>query len=185
MKAESSRETGSHLRRQGLWLACLALALGIGLRGAYPLWQQAFAEKKQARQLEARVDRLQQFAFHWKGETVEKEKRELAENARRLGEKRSQQAWLEKLENNASRCQVRCLQLIPRTEGKKGKSQKEFLEVTLEGNYIQLLTFFRQWEQNQPGCWTEGLVLEPDATGQKIRCNGKFQVEIEKSSKSR
>lgn len=167
-----------------MWLVCLVLALGIGLSGIYPLWQQVFAEKEQARQLEARVDRLQQFAFHWKGETVQEEKKQLAEDARRLGKKRAREEWLEELERNANICQVKCLQLIPRLEGKKGKLQREFLEVTLEGDYFQLLTFFRQWEQCQPGCWTENLVLESDGIGQKIRCNGKFHVEIEKSSKS-
>ena len=102
-----------------------------------------------------------------------------------LGRPRPREAWLDELERTADRCQVQCLQLAPLTEKKQKGKDGEWLEVTLEGNYVQLLTFFRQWEQAHPGSWTENGTLEADGSGRKIRYNGKFHVVIKKSSKSR
>lgn len=185
MKAER-RALLERLRRgQGLWLGLLVLSLGLWLGGVRPLWQRALAQRDKARELADRTLQLQQFALHWEGEAVQEEERQLAENARRLEPPRPREAWLEELEKTAGYCQVHCLQLLPQRAGKAGREQKEFLEVTLEGNYFQLLTFFRQWEQHHPGCWTEGGTLEADASGQKLRYHGKFYLPTKKSSKSR
>ncbi len=166
MKAES-RAGWERLRRgQGLWLGILLLGLGILLQGVRPLWHSALAQREQVLLLEHRAEQL-------------------AENERKLESPRSREAWLEELERTAEQCQVQCLQLAP-VSGKAWKQEeKEYLEVTLEGNYFQLLTFFRQWEKRHPGCWTEGGTLEANGTGQKIHYHGKFHLVIKKSSKSR
>lgn len=185
MKAES-RASWERLRRgQGFWLGILLLGLGILLQGVRPLWHSALAQREQVLLLERRVKRLQQFAAHWNGDVVQEEKRQLAENDRKLESPRSWEAWLEELERTAEQCQVQCLQLAPVTGKARKQEEKEYLEVTLEGNYFQLLTFFRQWEKRHPGCWTEDGTLEANGTGQKIHYNGKFHLVIKKSSKSR
>lgn len=184
MKVESNMLQMKWLRGQGLWLGILLLDLGILLLGVHPLWRSVLARQEQAEQLEARVDQLQRFATHWDGEAVEEEKRKLAENARKLEQPRPREVWLEELEQTAERCQVQCFQLVIPPGKKQEQGTAEWLEVTLEGNYFQLLTFFRQWEQAHPGCWTENGTLEADGSGRKIRYNGKFHIVIKKNSKS-
>lgn len=184
MKAEWGTWKERTGKGQGLWLGLLLLGLGLLLLGVRPLWQSALAQREQVLLLERRVDQLHQFALRWDGEAVQEEKRLLAANSRKLEAPRPREAWLEEVERIAGRCQVECLQLAPLADKSRKPATGEWLEVTLEGNYFQLLTFFRQWEQAHPGCWTEGLTLEADASGRKIRCNGKFHIEIKKSSKS-
>lgn len=184
MKAEAGAALARLRRGQGLWLGLLLLGLGLLVQGAVPLWRSTLAAREQALELKARRQQLQQFAIHWDGEAVQKEKRLLAENARKLEAPRPRQARLEELERTAERCQVQCLQLAPFAGSVRKKEMAEGLDVILEGSYFQLLTFFRQWEQAHPGCWTEGGNLEADASGRKIRYNGKFHIVIKKSSKS-
>lgn len=185
MKAEWENWKVKAVQGQGLWLGLLLLGLALLLLGVRPLWQSVLTKREQALQLEHRVERLRQFATHWDGEAVQEEKRLLTANARKLEKPRPREAWLDELERTADRCQVQCLQLAPLTEKKQKGKDGEWLEVTLEGNYVQLLTFFRQWEQAHPGSWTENGTLEADGSGRKIRYNGKFHVVIKKSSKSR
>lgn len=182
MKAEAGERERSWNRQQLKWLGVLFLSLGILLQGVRPLWQKALAEREQTQLLAVKIERLQQFAFHWDGAAVQEEKEKLQQQARWL-EETDENHLLHELEQTADRCQVRCLHLQPLSL--KAKGRKNFcLAMTLEGSYPQLLTFFRQWEEAHPGSWTEGAVLETGPLGGKISYNGKFHIGIKKSSKS-
>lgn len=182
MKAEEGPGKNREVRNQLKWLGVLCLSLGILLRGVSPLWQKAYAEREQVALLAAETERLQQFAFHWDGEIVQEEKEKLQQQARFL-EQTDENRLLQELEQTAERCQVRCLQLLPLSRKVKSRDNP-CLDVTLEGDYPRLLTFFRQWEEAHPGSWTENAVLETAPLEGKINYNGKFYTAIKKSSKS-
>lgn len=155
---EALGDKGPALAGMGFLLLCLYLTTGVSL----PFWHAGQLHQQKAAEYAREKQQVEQFARSFDPAKARDQKIK-AERLLQLPAPKDGMEAMHAVHSLAERAHVKVRSCRPLPMEKK---KDHFpLELTLTGDYVQLLVFFRQWEQDMPLAWWENGHIEATQTG--------------------
>lgn len=143
-------------------LVFLLLCLWLTWAVALPFWQNGQKDWARAAGLLQQREKVEVFARQYDPGTARTKRKNTAQFTTEAAPKDGMEA-MGKISALAERTQVQVVACRPRETGKKQDHLP--MELTLVGDYVQLLVFFRQWKEEMPLAYWETGHIERETEG--------------------
>lgn len=155
---ENARDKVPAVTGLGFFLLCLWLTCTVAL----PFWQNGQKDWDRAADLLQQKKKIEAFAQQYDPEAARTKRENTVQIAAEPAPKDGMEA-MGKISALAERTQVQVVACRPQEMGKKQDHLP--MELTLVGDYVQLLVFFRQWKEEMPLAYWETGRIEREAEG--------------------